>query len=258
MRSHASAVALFCGWFLVGASAAAQDAAPVEPPPLSRTDAARALEHVKADLNLGGERRIRALRWIQDNEPQTTSGWFEWLTGFFAWLGQTARVLVWVAAALLAGLLAFALVRLLQRAEVASLPGSMVSPPTHVRDLDIRPESLPHDIGAAARRLWDAGNHRGSLALLYRGLLSQLVHVHNAPVRDSSTEGDCLTLAASHLREQANAYAGTLIRTWQRAVYGHQAVDTPVVYALCDGFADALRLAVPAHSPLDHPPAVRR
>ena len=68
--------------------------------------------------------------------------------------------------------------------------------PTHVRDLDIRPESLPDDIGAAARALWDRGEHRAALALLYRGLLSRLAHVHRLPIRDSSTEGDCLALAA--------------------------------------------------------------
>jgi hypothetical protein len=248
---------LLCAWILAGASFAAQEAPPIEPGPFTRTDAARALERVKADPNLGGERRIRTLRWVQDNEPQAASGWLEWLSGFFGWLGQTARVLVWVSAALLAGLLAFALVRLLQKAEDASLLHSRELPPTHVRDLDIRPESLPHDIGAAARRLWEAGDHRASLALLYRGLLSRLVHVHDAPVRDSSTEGDCLTLAAAHLSGQAHAYAGTLIHTWQRAVYGGQGVDTPVAYALCDGFADVLQPAVPAHGPLDHTTAVR-
>ena len=55
------------------------------------------------------------------------------------------------------------------------------------------------DIGAAARVLWDRGDHRAALALLYRGMLSRLAHVHRIPIRDSSTEGDCLALAASHL-----------------------------------------------------------
>ena len=41
--------------------------------------------------------------------------------------------------------------------------------PSHVRDLDIRPESLPDDVGAAALALWQRGEQRAALALLYRG-----------------------------------------------------------------------------------------
>ena len=111
--------------------------------------------------------------------------------------------------------------------------------PTHVQDLDIRPESLPPDIGGAARRLWDRGEHRGALALLYRGLLSRLAHVHRLPVRDSSTEGDCLALSA-RMEAAGRDYAARLIVLWQAAVYGHLDVDTTAVHALCDGFAPAL------------------
>jgi hypothetical protein len=112
--------------------------------------------------------------------------------------------------------------------------------PTHVRDLDIRPESLPVDIGAAARTLWSRGEHRAALALLYRGLLSRLAHVHQVPVKDSSTEGDCLALAVTHLTIDRSEYTSRLIRVWQRAVYGGVNAETSAVYALCDGFAPAL------------------
>src|SRR6185295_7845985 len=100
------------------------------------------------------------------------------------------------------------------------------NPPTHVRDLDIRPETLPPDIGAAARALWDAGDRRAALALLYRGLLSRLIHVHRLPIRDSSTEGDCLELAARHLTDTRRQYAAALIRAWQRFVYGGEEIQT--------------------------------
>jgi hypothetical protein len=112
--------------------------------------------------------------------------------------------------------------------------------PTHVRDLDIRPESLPDDIGAAARDLWDRGEHRPALALLYRGLLSRLAHVHHAAIRDSSTEGDCLAVAERHLAPAKFDYASRLVRVWQHAVYGAEAAEPSQVYLLCDGFAAAL------------------
>ena len=95
-----------------------------------------------------------------------------------------------------------------------------------MQDLDIRPESLPPNIGAAARALWDRGEHRAALALLYRGLLSRLAHVHQVPVRDSSTEGDCLALCRAHLAGPGIDYAARLIVLWQAAVYGHCEADT--------------------------------
>ena len=115
-----------------------------------------------------------------------------------------------------------------------------------MRDLDIRPASLPPDIGAAARALWDGGQHRAALALLYRGLLSRLAHVHSVPIQDSTTEGDCLALAAAHLARPRHDYVSRLVRVWQHAVYGHEEVSAGAVHDLCDGFATALDRAATA------------
>jgi len=109
-----------------------------------------------------------------------------------------------------------------------------------VQDLDIRPESLPDNIGAAAQTLWDSGDHRGALSLLYRGLLSRLVHVHNIPIRDSSTEGDTLRLTATRLGEDKRNYVTRLVRIWQHAVYGGQPPEEGSLYDLCDEFSPAL------------------
>jgi hypothetical protein len=109
-----------------------------------------------------------------------------------------------------------------------------------VQSLDIRPESLPDDIGAAARGLWDGGEHRASLALLYRGMLSRLAHVHRVPIRDSSTERDCLTLAANHLTPAACNYASFLVRVWQQSVYGGENAQPATLHQLCDDFAGML------------------
>jgi hypothetical protein len=155
------------------------------------------------------------------------------------WFAQSARVVVWVTVALLAGLLVVFVARLLKERSPSMGPRGKVAP-THVQDLDIRPESLPDNIGAAARTLWDSGDHRGALSLLYRGLLSRLVHVHNVPIRDSSTEGDTLQLTATRLRDDKRDYVAQLIQTWQRAVYGGQQPETGSLYVLCDEFAGAL------------------
>jgi Domain of unknown function (DUF4129) len=209
-----------------------------------RHEIARAIEIVKADPNLATERTIRTLRWVGDSQPppSATPASLEWLIQLIAWIAQSARTLVWVAAGLLIGLLAIYLIRLL-RSRGASLEAAHSAAPTHVQDLDIRPESLPDNIGMAARALWDKGEHRAALSLLYRGLLSRLVHVHNVPIRDSSTEGDCLRLTASRLREAQRAYVTQLIRVWEHAVYGGREPEPASLYTLCDEFSPSLDAA---------------
>ena len=225
---------------LLGAGTAAQP--PAAPPGSTSPDAAaiaRALEQVRADPNLATQRTFRTLRWISEPSSRSLPGWLRWIVSFFGWMAQSARLLVWVAAALLAALLAVYIVRII-RAREGGLAGIGFIAPTHVRDLDIRPESLPDDIGAAARVLWDRGEGRAALALLYRGLLSRLAHVHQVPIRDSTTEGSCLTLAAQHLNEERHEYVARLVTLWQRFVYGGLDADTAAVHALCLGFAQAL------------------
>src|SRR6202012_5457640 len=112
--------------------------------------------------------------------------------------------------------------------------------PTHVRDLDIRPESLPDEIGGSALTMWERGEHRSALALLYRGLLSRLAHVHGVPIRDSSTEGDCVALAVTHLPATRSAYVVRLIRVWQRAVYGNIDPTSDEFNSLSAGFSAAV------------------
>lgn len=214
------------------------------------TDAAAikaAVDALRADPNLGPERTIKSLVWTGPRQqPQANPqlpGWLQWLSNAAAWVDQSARVLVWIVVGFAAVLLIVWLARLAQGRDAMSAEDHFVAP-THVRELDIRPEALPADIGAAARALWDAGDQRAALALLYRGLLSRLVHSHRVPIKASSTEGDCLALASERLSMTALDFASRLVRTWQQAVWGHQAVQTSVVHQLCDEFAVAL--AAPA------------
>lgn len=225
------------------ATAAAQAAsgqANTEPP--GQAEIARALEIVRADPNLATDRSVKTLRWKNSTSerPSATPAWLTWIAGLFRWFAESARVLMWCAVAALAGLLVVFLIRLLRTMHLQH-HDAPVAAPTHVQDLDIRPETLPPDIGAAARVLWDRGEHRAALALLYRGLLSRLAHVHRVPIRDSTTEGDCLALTgASHLSAPRRQYASQLVRVWQRAVYGREDIQAATVHGLCKDFAAAL------------------
>ncbi len=140
-------------------------------------------------------------------QPRKKSRWPDWLTwigDLFGWMGEISQMLFWLVIAALVALLAVLMVRVFASGPGRDATKSFIAP-THVQDLDIRPESLPPDIGAVARALWDRGEQRAALALLYRGLLSRLAHVYEVPIRDSSTEGDCLTLAARSSKRAASS-----------------------------------------------------
>ncbi|HEY7172579.1 MAG TPA: hypothetical protein VH417_17120 [Vicinamibacterales bacterium] len=238
LRAHALAASLVTAALAVPTIAAAQPTpATVERP--SDGDIEQALETAKADPNLSPERKVRTLRWIGAQPQSARAPGLIWLLQTAAWFASSARRLVWIAGGVLLALVVVHLLRSQVRRQRRTA-AIVFKPPTHVRDLDIRPETLPADIGAAARALWDAGDRRAALALLYRGLLSRLIHVHRVPIRDSSTEGDCLELAARHLTDTRRQYAAGLIRARQRFVYGGEEIQTALVQTLCDGFAAAL------------------
>jgi len=243
LRRNALCAYVAAGLF-AAALAGAPAAAAAQPPPADAgrpgdADLSQALDAVKADPNLSPERKVRTLRWTGAQQQAPRAPWLLWLLQTAMWAADSARRLAWIVGGVL---LALVIVHLIRTRSGRRGGGAAIvfNPPTHVRDLDIRPETLPADIGGTARALWDAGDRRAALALLYRGLLSRLIHVHRVPIRHSSTEGDCLELAARHLADTPRQYSAGLIRAWQRSVYGGEELQTPLVQALCDSFAAAL------------------
>lgn len=208
----------------------------------TRPEVRKALDEVANDPNLATARTINSLRWKRQ-EPGTGGSWWSsvlgWTRGLFGWLAESGRLLVWVVGAFALALLTVFIARLVRQRGLPRMPKQFVAP-SHVRDLDIRPESLPDDVGAAALALWEHGEQRAALALLYRGTLSRLVHVHAVPIRASSTEGECLALARPRLTETSARYAGSLVEVWTAAVYGGRLPVAGTMQALCGEFAEAL------------------
>jgi hypothetical protein len=242
----------FSGLALILLLAAATPALPAGEAP-NREQVDRAVEAVKADPNLASSRTVTRLVWdsreeAKPSKPSSFPRWLRWIGELFSWIAQTSQMLFWLLIAALVGVIVVFLVRLFASRSGLSRGKDFIAP-THVQDLDIRPESLPDDIGAAARQLWDRGDHRAALALLYRGLLSRLAHSWAVPIRDSSTEGDCLMLAARVIEPHRLDYATRLVRTWQRAIYGGLEVETAVIHELCAGFDAHLNRPEPTESP---------
>jgi hypothetical protein len=207
----------------------------------TREQVRQAVERVRADPLMGHTETQKTLHLKkrgtepapQEREPSTWD-WKRWVE-FMAWLASTLRVMVWVLGAFV---VVFVLLRLRRwmRVRGAFEPRARSAPPSHVQSLDIRPESLPGAIGASAAALWQRGEQRAALSLLYRGALSRLVHVHALPIRAASTEGECLALAGQRLDAPRAGFFERLVAAWLPAVYGARMPETAQALNLCHEF----------------------
>lgn len=216
-------------------------AAPVASVPGARfdttpDDVASAVATLRSDPNLGGSRTERSLRFKADKEKRKTGAPAPWLVEMVHWMSEAGRGLVWLLGAIaVAFLIVFAWRWMRVRADAVA-GRTAVLPPSHVNDLDIRPDSLPDDIAGSARALWQRGEQRAALSLLYRGALSRLVHDHGVAIRSASTEGECVVLARTALPGAGGAFFERLVGAWQVAVYAARWPDAASVAALFDAF----------------------
>ena len=81
------------------------------------------------------------------------------------------------------------------------------------------PETLPPDILASARRLWQQDKPRHALALLYRASVDELAKRADLALPPGSTEAQCLRASRRMPLEADRALFARVVRTWQYAAY---------------------------------------
>jgi uncharacterized protein DUF4129 len=219
------------------AAPAAAAAAPANGP-LSRDEIRAAVSKLAADPNLSGEQKTHELRWIRSGAPPLADT-PSWTRGFFDFLARSLSVLLWAAGIAGAACAAIWVIRWLR-----SLPPMVEPEPPppvgSVSGLDIRPASLPEDIGGAALALVEGQRTREALSLLYRGALSRAVHRYGAAIGASFTEGEALRAANARLDPSRAAYVADLVSVWQRTVYAGETAPRETVERLCRTFDPAM------------------
>jgi hypothetical protein len=202
---HAAAlvvIALAIGAVLMPSQAYSQDRNPK-----------KEIAEVLKDKEFGHYHEVE--RWQprkKPEEPKAARG-RGWLGIGYA-LAKAAEVLMWIAAG---ALIAYALwwaARMLPRRGLAS--AEPYRPPAALFGMDLAPETLPPDVGAAAAALAREGRLREALCLLYRGSLSELVHKRGAQLLTSHTEGDVLRLSGEM------PYLQKLIESWRSCAYARR------------------------------------
>jgi hypothetical protein len=147
------------------------------------------------------------------------------------------EVLLWAALALLVALLLWR-----YREWLSTFAGRLGLPqrrarvmPSQLFGLEVAPESLPDDVAGEAERLWPE-HPREALGLLYRALLSHLLHDFRLPLKGSHTEGEVLRLVERLERDELSRFSQALTRHWQNLAYGHRLPPENLKRGLCEGW----------------------
>ncbi|AYC34111.1 DUF4129 domain-containing protein [Pseudomonas cavernae] len=190
------------------------------------------------------ENRETVTRWRFGEEPQTQkpdpedpSNLARLLERWLEHLAQVFEVLLW---ALLLSLLV--LLGWRYRDWLQTFAGRLHLPqrrqraaPAQLFGLEVTPESLPADVAGAVERLW-AEQPREALGLLYRALLSRLLHDFRLPLNSAHTEGEVLELVQQLQQAELNRFSQVLTRHWQNLAYGHQLPPASLKRGLCEGW----------------------
>lgn len=99
--------------------------------------------------------------------------------------------------------------------------------------LDIQPQSLPENIAEAAWKLWQDGQHRIALSLLYRGALACWVTREKIALGANATEGDCMRLFRAGSTQETGDYFCQLTHAWQNTAYAGRQPNTEEMQQLC-------------------------
>jgi hypothetical protein len=111
-------------------------------------------------------------------------------------------------------------------------PPEPYRPPAALFGMDLAPEKLPIDVGAAAAALAREGKLREALGLLYRGALSELVHKRGVQLLASHTEGEAVRLAKV-------PYFGALVDAWRQCAYARRMPRAADVERLANDYRGA-------------------
>jgi hypothetical protein len=107
--------------------------------------------------------------------------------------------------------------------------------PQQAFGLDLNRESLPADIAASAENLWQS-NPREALGLLYRGLLSHLLHDFDIALKVADTESQVLAHVERLQQPALLAFSRNLTGHWQNMAYGHRLPPAHLQQELCNGW----------------------
>jgi len=186
-----------------------------------------------------GEDPATAEKPKEGKAPQWLKTLLGWLNGqHLNGLAKAIEVLLWAVVIGAVGWLIWRYREFLQTfvSRRPRLPERIKRPvPQQAFGLDLSKETLPDDIAASAEQLWQT-QPRAALGLLYRALLSHLLHDFNLTLKPADTESEVLARIEHLQRPDLLAYSRHLTGHWQNMAYGHRVPAAHLQRELCDGW----------------------
>ncbi|MCP5044538.1 MAG: DUF4129 domain-containing protein [bacterium] len=164
-----------------------------------------------------------------------------WPAGLIALLRFLAEALAWISEFVLVALAVAVLVYCAYRYRdtIAEALGQQrgsrpdYRQPTELLGMDVRPESLPDDVIHQVLELWQRGDKRAAVALLYRATLVELMRSYDVSFAAGSTERDCVRAARQRVGGDCAGYFAALTRSWQLTAYAHRPPALESLEELC-------------------------
>jgi hypothetical protein len=232
------------------------------------TGALKAVKKILSSSEFGESEKTWTLRYIgpewksePDKPKKKSAKSLKWLEYFGTAIAESFRVIAWIAGAALVLFLLYLVARHIgvngwQKGAGRDVPDVLFG-------LDVRPESLPDNLPAAARRLLAEGDLRAAVGLLYRGALVALIQDGRIEIARGDTELQCVLRvrvayandpmpdASPGVDKVAEAVAGVaavqggtkkpdyfdaLVKVWQRVAYARERVSDNEINALIDAW----------------------
>ncbi|EJM31627.1 DUF4129 domain-containing protein [Pseudomonas sp. GM25] len=186
-----------------------------------------------------GEDPAAAEKTRKGEAPQWLKTLLDWLDGrHLDGLAKAIEVVLWGAVIAGIGWLLWRYRDFLQAfvGRRPRLPEQTKRPlPQQAFGLDLQKETLPDDIASHAEQLWQT-EPRAALGLLYRALLSHLLHDFNLTLKPADTENEVLARIEQLQRPDLLTYSRHLTGHWQNMAYGHRVPAAHLQQELCDGW----------------------
>jgi hypothetical protein len=215
-------------------------AAPAGAPIRVKTQRAR-IAKVMAHKDLQTQRKETRWKYTGKQTQKKKSVEWDWLKNIIDGLAAVARaveVVLWSLLALAVAWLIYKRKHWLKRLRMPSPPDKTAQV---LFGLDIKPESLPADVAGAALDLWQSGQPRAAMSLLYRGALSYLVTHEKLELGVQATEEDCLRLSRQRVAPEMGDYFNRLTRAWQQLAYAARLPAQETAHGLCRDWARHFR-----------------
>ncbi len=146
-------------------------------------------------------------------------------------LAQVCKILI--IAALIAGIMLL-IVRFIKTKQ-PMLDVKQVDNPESpiIMGMETTPESLPTAVIKLVKELWESGDHRAALALLYRATLVKLITNFKISISNGATEGDCLIAVSDIKRKEHVNFFTKLSQIWCMLAYAKQQPDELTFKSIC-------------------------